>query len=181
MSKIFLLVIYLTVAHSQHSANSIPTNEYRYQNGALTCFTDSVSKDLQYPCLRIGSINIGDSYKSIVGKYGNPNQSFSQSDGKEIKLYHMRSKEVKLTHLALTVKEDLVIAISIAGAAPRESLPFSSINIGDNSNLIVEILGKPSSTKYVKETGATLWSYAPFPFSFDIVDNKVLSIKIWQP
>jgi hypothetical protein len=181
MDKILILVLLVTVAYSQDSSDSIPTNEYRYRNGALICFTDSISRDLEYACLHIGSINIGDSFNSIENKYDKPNQTINQSGGKEVKVYHLKSTEAEITYLALTVKEKVIIAIQIAGATPKEDFSFSSINIGDSPRLLIETLGKPSSSKYVEETGATLWSYAPFPFSFEIMDKKVYSIKIWQP
>jgi hypothetical protein len=180
---ILLLVLFfqVTVAFSQDTLKTYPTNEYRYVGGGLACITDSLSADSPLACLHIGSIGIGDEYPAIEAKYGSVSQTIPQSEGREVRVFELKSKTNEITYLAITVKNSLVDAIQVAGATPDESLSFSSISIGDSPRRLIELLGKPSKSKLVEETGATLWSYAPFPFSFEITGERVYSIKIWNP
>jgi len=173
-----VLFFQVTIAFSQDSLNITPINEYRYKGGGLVCFTDSISP---LACLHIGSIRIGDEYAGIEAKYGSVSQKIPQSEGREVRVFELQSKTKQTTYLAITVKNNLIDAIQVAGASPEESLSFSSINIGDSPQWLIQLLGKPSKSKLVEETGATLWSYAPFPFSFEIVGEEVYSIKIWNP
>jgi len=179
--RLIMLFVIVGTAYSQDTPTVYPKNEYRFVGGYIVCFADSVSVDSPLACLHIGLISIGDEYAVIEGKYGSPKRTISQSGGREVKVYELRSKTNETTYLAITVKDNLINAIQVAGAKPDESFSFSSISIGDSPRRLIELLGKPSRSKLVEETGATLWSYEPFPFSFEIVEGEIYSIKIWNP
>jgi len=175
------LFVGVAVVYSQDSHKAIPTNEYRFLRGTLVCIADSVSATSPFACLHIGAIRIADRYDGIETRYGKPSQVIPQSKGREIKVFVLKSKRNETTYLAITVEDNLVNAIQIEGARPDEPLPFSSVSLGDSSQRLIDLLGEPAKRKSVEENGATLWSYSPFPFSFEIVDQKVSSMKIWNP
>jgi hypothetical protein len=171
----------VAVVYPQDSHKTIPTNEYRFMRGTLVCIADSVSATSPFACLHIGAIRIADSYDGIETRYGKPSQVIPQSKGREIKVFELKSKIIETTYLAITVGDNIVYAIQVEGATPDDPLAFSSISLGDSSRRLIELLGEPSKRKSVEESGATLWSYVPFPFSFEIVADKVNSMKIWKP
>ena len=169
------------VVYTQDLGHTHPVNEYRFTGGTLVCITDSASKDSPLACLHIGPIRIGARYEGLESRYGNPVQSIPNSNGRIIQVFHLISKSGETTYLAITVREDSIDAIQIAGAVPDQALSFSSVTIGDSPRRLIQVLGVPSKASLVEENGATLWSYTPFPFSFEILQEKVSSIKLWKP
>jgi hypothetical protein len=86
----------------------------------------------------------------------------------------------------------LVTAVDASGAVEliqvtgtpstlTEGLTFSSIGLGSREQWVIDILGLPSSATPVPQIKGTLWNYAPFPFSVELVDGAVYSIQIRRP
>jgi hypothetical protein len=177
-ASIVVSMFTVAICFGQASHASIPVNEYRCRDGALVCFSDTTD-DLA--CLHVGWIKIGGSYSLVEKKYSTPSQELHLRTGDTVEVFQFTNPDSNVTYLAITVKSGMVSAIEIQGEHAVDSLSFSSINLGDLPGHLIEILGKPSKSLPVQETGGTLWSYVPFPFSFEITNGKVSSIKIWRP
>jgi hypothetical protein len=175
---IVALLFSVAICFGQASHPSVPVNEYRYRDGELVCFSDTTD-DLA--CLHVGWIRIGGSYSPVEKKYGAPSQELHLRSGDTVEVFQFTNTDSSITYLAITVKNGMASAIEIQGEYTEDSLSFSSINLGDSPRHLIEILGKPSKSLPVQEIGGTLWSYVPFPFSFEITNGKVSSIKIWRP
>lgn len=62
-----------------------------------------------------------------------------------------------------------------------EQLPFSGIRLGAPRQLVIDTLGLPSSVNDVPQIKGKQWNYAPFPFSIELVDGVVYSIRVQLP
>ena len=85
--------------------------------------------------------------------------------------------------VAVIDKSGAVQVIQLTGkpSDTSTSFPFSSIFLGTPSEKVVEILGNPSSISDVPQVQGKLWSYAPFPFTVEIVNGVVYSVRIHAP
>ncbi len=61
------------------------------------------------------------------------------------------------------------------------ALPFSGITLGTTKERVLDVLGNPSSVSDVPKIQGRLWSYAPFPFTFEFTKDQVYSIRINRP
>ena len=67
------------------------------------------------------------------------------------------------------------------GGVPAIFMPFSSIVLGSPKQQVLDILGFPSGVADVPDIRGQLWSYAPFPFTLEFVNDVVYSVRIELP
>lgn len=67
------------------------------------------------------------------------------------------------------------------GGVPAIFMPFSSIVLGSPKQQVLDILGFPSGVADVPDIRGQLWSYAPFPFTLEFVNDVVYSVRIQLP
>jgi hypothetical protein len=155
-------------------------------------------KDPNYShCLRLGQIKIGMQLhelqfflfklKTIPEKYIiNPHIVSKSPDGIITALFPIATtpseKGIRLkSYLVSTLSSyGEVLSLQITGTPNDSSRPlhFSGIALGTPKELVIDTLGNPSSTRRVPEINGVLWSYAPFPFTIEFVDNIVYSIRM---
>lgn len=85
--------------------------------------------------------------------------------------------------VALLDNKGIVQSLQLTGK-PNDTthlLQFSSIALGSLKEKVVDILGLPSSASDVPEIRGKLWSYAPFPFTIEFVNDAVYSVRIHSP
>lgn len=85
--------------------------------------------------------------------------------------------------VVLLDKKGLIQGLQLTGkpSDTASSLQFSSIALGDSKDGVLDILGFPSSVSNVPEIHGKLWSYSPFPFTIEFVNNAVYSVRIDRP
>ena len=85
--------------------------------------------------------------------------------------------------VAVFDKQGFVRTLQLTGLAGGavSGLAFSSVKLGMTKDKLVNILGFPSSISDVPQISGKLWSYAPFPFSFELKDNVVYSVRLETP
>jgi hypothetical protein len=74
----------------------------------------------------------------------------------------------------------VAIEFQLTGDSTIDDLRFSSIELGDSEKKIIEILGEPSSKSEVQDVGSILWNYSALPFSLEVKNGRVYSIKLFK-
>lgn len=159
---------------------SIVPNEFRYLGNALVCTREHPTDDGYLPCLNIGGIKIGDSISTVEKKYPDIFKTITNPDTSITKVYPVEGPTDEVPYFAVVYKKNLVSSIQLTGRGTKETLSFSSIQLGDQYKKVLEIIGPPSKKNNVQEINGEIWSYFPFPISIEIVENKVYSIKVYN-
>ncbi|WP_247505577.1 hypothetical protein [Bradyrhizobium sp. 1] len=79
------------------------------------------------------------------------------------------------------MKANRVIALQISGPAPAPGYSFNQLNLGHSTE---RLLARFGSLVHVGPSGlekTELWTYAPWPFSFEVREDRVTSIRINDP
>lgn len=178
------LIFSLLPSTSPAQIKEFKLNEFRYSGGAIVCLTDDPKAESGSPCLRIGDLKPGMTLKNmedhIKADRGIYNRTLSQKDGSEIRVYTLPTpkSEKSYSYLAIYFKDGLSTIVQLTGTKTDVPLDFSSIQLGDSQDRVRDLLGPPSSSELETDMPVSLWSYYPFPFSLEMLDGKVYSIRV---
>jgi hypothetical protein len=64
---------------------------------------------------------------------------------------------------------------------PADSYGFSGVKLGDSTDAAIKRRGKPMVAQPTGEGTTEIWSYQPWPFSLEITDGRVTSIRVADP
>jgi hypothetical protein len=168
-------------------SGKIRVNEYSCYEGIPFCVIKKGSGVTT--CLRIGTIAITDSLKTAerkIKKYGGEYlKSMELDNGQIAKVYCMppidRTKTHMEPYLILCVKGNEIKSIQLTGNGTESKLQFSSFGLGDSKETVIAMVCAPTKTEEEKDMpGVQLWNYDSKPFSVEIKDEKVYSIKVWR-
>ena len=131
-------------------------------------------------CLRIGPVGIGDSESSLKGALGEPNRTLEQPDNASAFIYFL-DKPGQYPYLVATMKGGRIVALQTTGPAPAKGSRFNRVDLGDSTEKLKAQFGPAFNTGSSGLPGTDLWSYGPWPFSFEVKDGRVTSIRIIDP
>jgi hypothetical protein len=177
------------------------SDQFRIGPGGLGCTTQVIpekGKSGNDPCVRLGSLKIGrplsELQVELLEVSGFPrNSAFnarhysSGANGSRTLLMPIVTETVAggnvrlLTYLTVVVdKAGNVEMLQISGSpnATAEGFAFSTITLGTPQARVVDVLGLPAAVQDVPQNKSKLWSYDPFPFAIEIVDAKVVSVRV---
>jgi hypothetical protein len=163
-------------------AQGLAANEFRRVGSGFTCVT--VTKDFEsgyLPCLRIGPLYVGRGEKDIEKLVGKPWKVIRQDAATVIKVYPIASKETERPYWVITFTRGVAAAIQVTGRNPSVAYAFSSIRLGDTKEKVLQVLGEPMASAPIDQIKGTVWSYPPWPFSVELVDDVVYSIRVTLP
>ena len=132
------------------------------------------------PCLHMGAIFLDATVEDVEGILGKPWKVMDVEGGTKMRIYPLHGAGEDKPYFAITFRSGRVDAIQLSGDETPDPYDFSSIRLGDPAEHVTGILGPISDSKTVKDNGATLLSYQPFPISLEVKDKKVISVKIWH-
>jgi hypothetical protein len=174
--------------------------EFRKVSNGIVCIEEGSPPDGYGYCLRLGSAKLGLEFRQL--------QAYLSKDKRIPQTYIVTARVVNVSPegvrtilipisatessdqlrlhsyiVATVLRSGQVDSLQLTGMANEvtEDLPFSSIKLGSPKRRVLEILGFPSSVADVQQIKGTRWSYAPFPFSIELVDEIVHSIRIYRP
>jgi hypothetical protein len=75
--------------------------------------------------------------------------------------------------------EHRATSIQMTGKRPVHRYPFSTLFLGISQARVEAQLGKPRETKPLGDMPGELWGYGPFPFTLEIVEGRLYSVKIF--
>jgi hypothetical protein len=158
-------------------------NEFRYLGGALVCISDNAPRPADQaltPCLHIGAIVLDQTVEKVDGILGKPWKTMDAAGGATMRVYPLHGNVEANPYLAVTFKSGRVDVIQLSGDGTPDPFSFSSLRLGERAQRVTDILGPVSASKEVRDNGATLLSYQPFPISIEVKDKKIISIRIWH-
>lgn len=138
------------------------------------------------PCLALGPLSIGMARAEAEGVLGRPLARTEEARG-IVFIYALawsgqpRDSDLQ-TYAALRFdRADRVEMLQISGKPMQKRWAFSSLALGDPEGRLLAKLGRPFRTEPVAFNGAQLWSYGVWPFTFEVKDGRVISIRLRQP
>jgi hypothetical protein len=193
MEKLAVAIIFLTalivqkIAFAADQAPSSPQQllhgTYKRTGAGFACAVDGTTATLdqvsrlgESVCLWIGNLAIGETASVLQQMFGNPDQLIHQPNGSISQVYFLR--ETRGTYLVVTTMEGRIVALQISGNGPLDKWRFGETALGMPKADLIRTLGNPHKTEHLSDNGADLLSYAPFPFSFEVANDRVSSIRI---
>jgi len=135
---------------------------------------------LSYACQRMGALGVGISEAALKAVLGEPHRKLPPSNGATNYVYFLGNAN-QYPYLAATLTANRVVALQISGEAPAPGYSFNQVNLGDG---IDKLMGQFGSPHHVGPSGldkTELWTYGPWPFSFEVRGDRVTSIRIRDP
>jgi len=126
-------------------------------------------------CLWLGRLSVGQQAAVLEPLLGQPDRLIPQQKGAVAQVYFSKAAT---GYLVATVVENRIAALQVTGEQPFGDWSFNRVTLGMTLSQLQEIMGVPMSKTNVPDIGAELWSYTPFPFSFEIKGGRVISIRI---
>jgi len=142
---------------------------------------ESVTPDvLAKACLHMGPFLIGGTAQSLTSALGAAHRTLPQPKDATALIYFLERSE-QLPYLVATVQKDRIVALQVSGSATTKDFGFNHINLGDDTKTLIRYFGAASRVGPSGEAGTDLWSYQPWPFSFEVKAAHVTSIRIVDP
>jgi hypothetical protein len=85
------------------------------------------------------------------------------------------------SYLVVTTEGTKIVALQLTGKSGGDPYMFSSVRLGAPRQQLVNTLGLPSAVRDAPEIKGKTWDYHPFPFSIQLVNQSVYSIRIHMP
>jgi hypothetical protein len=135
---------------------------------------------LSYACQRMGALGVGISEASLKAVLGEPHRKLPPSRGATSYVYFLGNAN-QYPYLAATLTANRVVALQISGEAPAPGYSFNQVNLGDGIDKLMGQFGSPHHVGLSGLDKTELWSYGPWPFSFEVRGDHVTSIRISDP
>lgn len=135
---------------------------------------------LSYACQRMGALGVGISEASLKAVLGEPHHRMPPERNGTAYVYFL-GKPNQYPYLAATVNASRVVALQISGEAPAAAYSFNQINLGDSTEKLLAQFGSPFHVGPSGLEKTELWTYGPWPFSFEVRGDRVTSIRITDP
>jgi hypothetical protein len=132
---------------------------------------------LSFACQRMGALGVGISEASLKTVLGEPHRKIPPANNGTTYVYFL-DKPDHYPYLAATVNANRVVALQISGEAPAAAYSFNQINLGDGTDKLLAQFGSPFHVGPSGLDKTELWTYGPWPFSFEVRNDRVTSIRI---
>ncbi len=179
VKKSLQLLLLLLAPVSASAADTGYRGEYHRSGGGFACRVEGVKPEdsgriSEEWCLHMGKLAIGDQ-ASTASFLGEPGQLIPGENGAENRVFFLERPEA-LPYLVVTVASGKIVALQVTGDAPVRNWSFNRVQLGFAAQDLIGILGEPMSKE--PREGYEHWSYYPWPFSFEITEGHVTSIRI---
>ena len=167
--------------------DSFIPGEFRGAGGGLSCVTAEKPDPATHPyikCLHIGPLAIGQTRAALEKVLGPPYRVIPGRNGLRHSLYKPAATAGQQAVFFVSYKLENIIALQLSGTGSHPQFTLSSIKLGDPAKWVQKVLDGPFSTLPIEKrdgSKAMLWDYAPWPLSFEIKDDKVISMRISEP
>ncbi len=140
-------------------------------------------------CLSIGDITIGGDFDKLKEQLGTPWHSLPKKDRSIDAVYPLRIYQYSTAYWVISHKDNRIIAVQLTGNRSPQALLFSGLQLGDKRDKVIATLGYPKARRaYGKNGGknggkndAHLWDYSPLPFSLEIYNDRLYSVRVHMP
>jgi hypothetical protein len=128
----------------------------------------------------MGPLVIGDEASVLSGVAPKPDRTLPHATGGTDMLYFLSGPE-RDPYLVVTVQQSRIVALQVTGPTRARGFNFNNINLGASTDVLTQYFGKPFSVEPSDLKDTEVWSYDPWPFSFEITGGHVSSIRIVDP
>lgn len=125
-------------------------------------------------CLHMGGLAIGDK-ASAASFLGKPAQIIPGEKDAKNRVFFLEQPDAK-PYVVVTVASGKIVALQATGDAAVGNWSFNGVKLGSTAQDLIGILGEPMSKE--PREGYDHWSYYPYPFSFEMTEGRVTSIRI---
>jgi hypothetical protein len=139
-----------------------------------------IEKLSEHACLRIGSLAVGNKAGVLKAALGEPSRVAPGPSDTTSWVYFF-GKTPSAPYLVASVWHDTLVALQVTGREPADAYGFNGVKLGDATEAVIKRLGKPMVIRPTDEATTTTWSYQPWPFSFEVTDGHVTSIRLADP
>lgn len=158
--------------------------EWRRAGDGFACQVTAINKQqppdpdqMIFACQRLGSLNVGISEATLTAALGQPQRKLPQPDNAVANVYFL-GKPQQLPYLVVIVKAGRVVALQATGETPVPAGSFNGVNLGDDTDKLRAQFGIAFHVGPSGLAGTDLWSYGAWPFSFEIRNERITSIRI---
>jgi hypothetical protein len=131
-------------------------------------------------CLHLGPFVIGDDAQALTTALGAPHRSLPQPNGAVASIYFLETADHH-PYLVATVAKQKIIALQVTGPVAAKGYDFNHIDLGVSTDTLIRYFGQPNHLDQSTEKDTDLWTYRPWPFSFEVKGGHVTSIRIAEP
>jgi hypothetical protein len=135
---------------------------------------------LSRACQHMGPLVVGDGVKAVTAALGKPSRKLPQPKGQIAWVYFLAQQD-SYPYLIVTLREDKVVALQLTGRSAAKGYGFNHIDLGMPAETLLQQFGQPGHIESSEEQGSELWSYRPWPFSFEVNGGRISSIRIAKP
>jgi hypothetical protein len=167
--------------------------EWRRVGESFACKVDAPAQlppsavkpeSLMRACLRMGPFVIGGDARTLASALGKPHQTRAQPKGANAPMWFLGERE-KYPYLVATVLKGRIVGLQVTGDAAAKGYGFNHVDLGDSTQTLAEHFGPAFEISKSDLADTDLWSYPPWPFSFEVKAGRVTSIRIidtvrWQ-
>ena len=139
-------------------------------------------EEMTRACLHMGPFRLGNEAQTIKSLLGEPHRVHPQPNGATSWVYFVDGPG-RYPYLVATVRQSRIAALQITGPARATSreYSFNHIDLGASIDTLLKYFGPVTHVQPSTEKDTELWTYGPWPFSFEIKDGHVTSIRISDP
>jgi hypothetical protein len=134
---------------------------------------------LSRACLHMGPFVVGDDASALTA-LGAPHRTLPQPKGATALVYFLE-KAGQYPYLVATVSKQKIVALQVSGPAAAKGYSFNHVELGAGTDALQQYFGPPGHLGPSGEKDTDLWTYNPWPFSFEVRDGHVTSIRITDP
>jgi hypothetical protein len=131
-------------------------------------------------CQHIGPFVVGDDANVVTKALGRPHRTRPLPNGQTAWVYFLEQRD-HYPYLVVNVVENRIQALQVTGPAAAKDYGFNRIDLGMPMETLLNEFGQPAHLGPSEEKGTEVWSYGQWPFSFEVRDGHVSSIRISKP
>jgi hypothetical protein len=128
----------------------------------------------------MGQLVIGGEVRTLNSIAAAPHHTLPQPKGATALVYFIDGPG-RYPYLVATVLQDRIVALQVTGPAASKGFSFNHIDLGASTETLIQYFGRPNHLEPSGEKDTDVWAYAPWPFSFEVKDGHVTSIRIVDP
>jgi hypothetical protein len=131
-------------------------------------------------CQHMGSLAIGGDASALKAIATAPHDTQPQAKGATAQVYFLDGPG-RYPYLVATVLRDRIVALQVTGTAGSKGFSFNHVDLGASAETLTQYFGPAGNIRPSGIPDTYLWTYSPWPFSFEVKDGQVTSIRIVDP
>ena len=128
-------------------------------------------------CQHIGPLSLGNDAKAVASILGPPHRTLPQPNGVTASIYFL-GRPGEYPYLVVSIAQERVVALQVTGPVAAKGYDFNHVELGADTGTLIQHFGPAVTLKPSSEKDTDVWTYGPWPFSFEVKGGRVTSIRI---